>query len=1205
MTQRKLALKFKTIVTLLIATQLATGSQLSFAANGSSNSNSASTEEERQAAPLLSLAFELDRSQEGELPKETVDTFLLAHQRLEVFQGKGDLRTSRLYELSAINLDLPSVLPPNFDRDVRAQIDPETRLLTLDLLRDGNIVARQHLPESLKVAAVARDKELLVILSTTGELYAMDMGYARAQIFKGPMPIVRLVQTGVSTSAKGGIQAQFISRGVKPVEINATSADGIYPLDRPLSNGSIVKAGDLLLYTEDASGRRAKGLFDRDVIKTQLYTAEAVIAMLAYQLSPPADAPVVLERLALFLKDAELRTQAANLSGQLSPLMKDALTAIPEAALNKLLDRAGNNASDLKHDRDRMTVQEWSQFFRALRERALRAVESDERMDEAKREQLRTAIRRGEFGADWREILELVGASEKSVQEASIPRALFHRVMTSRSMKLMAMIAGGGALMAAADISLFGGAGGVWAVYLAGKAFRDYAPDVLKDEVYRITLLKSTLALSAFVPLMSAIGHLYSKATGLNWPSRKALAAMGLKVYGTLMLPFYHHVARLARQPNFLEAWKRGMPALQTVRADSNLGRSIGLDRDVRVGVNNPFLRGQEHQDALSRSSKARSAVVIQRQRIQALAGTLALLVASEQSNLDPATLASLLENKDTAFTRQQLEKLAKSPEFRKTWVKYAREINLNLLRLQRGEYMPELDEVPLEQIAKFYEMAKGVAARAQNRIPALELFHDAWIKGRAAPSYLRQSVANFGTAEYEFLKAIEPSNFVVSEFWAQFVTDYLLAVGQVAVVGDRARMDKPDDLAASEKSFLWTTGGHRYDMMDQVRIYGVDVPARLALVYQRTKPVVENAYDPIEQLSLVGTRTKEGVATGLVTWFGGALNVNRADYGSIFMRDLVSKLRTVQAAAVMGITARVLGGGQHIADAIPAFIVTLFAADWTYRYVWKPVNRGNQVYGEKLDERERILMNAKTELARGLRTGDTHATLSGTKKLVSLYSTEDATEPIADLAVSIEQAEKMFASTSPEAIAEYQREFRETTDVMQALQTALSSGDETAIAGAKAKLLELYRQADPANAVARLNLSALELLEYALKTPPFATAQRSGLTWTTTLTGALITTYLGTTLLVDNFQKNIDWSERFISVGWKTAAFYIGVVVGQRAIDRLAEAWRGSRMEEFVKNKFELIAEQWKQAKTSFRPQKAQEAPVIIRSCNALFGGF
>lgn len=1102
----------------------------------------------QSAPPAFEQALsELEEAQEGSLPQTKSDAFHLTGQTLEILQG----RRAGHYSLSNPNLDLPAVIAPDYDRDVITRIDPTTGRVSLDLVVKGQVIARHLLSADITAAAVTQDKELLTILATNGDLYVVDVGYSRTNAFTSPLPVVRLLNTGVLASQQDGTHISFITRGLQPFSLRDTPADAIVPLDRDArvqsEPGDSLVAGDLLIYRQTPEGRKFLGLLDRSVIKTQLYTAEAVIAMMAFQVSPPDDADAALASLAKAQKDADVQRESANQSDNQNPLVRDALSALPMGVVQSLLARAQSNRGDITRPRDRFSLAEWATQFERLRAHAMAGFEEDKKVDEALRTRVRQGLLQGNFGSDWQAIAQ---SAQRPAQEESrwIPRLLFHRFMKPKAMKIIAVIAAGGAAMSGVDIHLLGGSGAAWAVHLTNQLYNDFVPEVLKDQAYRITLLKSSLYLSAFVPLLWASGLISSKVRGVPWSAAKSIAAGGMRIYGELMLPFYHRLAKLARQPNFIKSLQNGISPLTLVRADSDLGRAVGLQSDTRVGVNNPFLTGQAHQDNVTVKAKALSKLAEEERRKRALAWTLALLVASEQSELDPATLGALMQNDQAQLAQEQMEKLASDPAFQKKWANIAEELQHNLLKMQSGKMNEDLSTLSTDDLEAYYRLARETATAIEARKGMTKLLAQARNKWRKIKSNLGPNLANFGLAEYDFLKSAEPSNFVVSQFWKQFVIDYLLSVGQVAVIGDRANLHDPQALAAQEGEFLATSPGHRFDMIDQVRIYGINLPARMALVYQRVKPVTDGSYDPIENTSLTGVERADSLINGMRRWIMGASNVVDADYGGIWLRSLSRSIKTIQANLVMALAGRVLFANQPLGEAIPAFAFGMVWGMWAFGWMWEPINRGTQMYEEHIEEKREKLTNAKTTLGRGLRTGDSATILEGARALVQLYEQSSGPNGASSMNETLNQLESLIKELPAAELAKMQSELNASRNLTAELERAIQDGDIHRIKLAKQKLIDALTS-DPAHTAILMRMNGLSLLEHALQTPPFATKPSKWQGWFTVGFGAVITTYYATAMSVDMFRPNISWAEKLIEATLLSAALYTGIYYGQKAL--------------------------------------------------------
>jgi hypothetical protein len=1101
------------ILIALVIFDLALGANFkhyAFAGPGAHNQISVANSESSGSAglPYERVLKELDSAQPGQLPKNTTDAFHLLDQSLEVFDG----RFAGKYNLDRLDISLPQIAITDFDAEVRVSINPKTKVLEFNYINKAGKTLAKHSFNKIEVVSYAIDKEVLVLLDRSGKALSLDMGYVREYVFKSPLPVVELLKTNLVERFGEHLAVGFINRKLEPFD-STVDPDGhtIVPLDVPLT------AGDLAIWSITDKGRSMVAGFNRSVIKTQLYTAEAMLAMMAFQFDPTPEKEGVMEGVKLLSLP-----QSNGSENNMGNAYQEILAGLPARAVNRLLTRAMANKANINNPRDQFYLDEWRNQFTQMLEK------SKNEQQAAVQAQL----------PKWREAVKT-------------PADLFHKVITSRATKTMATIILASTTVYAVDSLQYAGQGVIWATHLINEVYNLYIPDVIKDSSYRVTLLKSSLALSAFVPLVLAAGHLYAKVKGVTWSAQKSLATMSMRIYGALMLPFWHYLAQIVRQPNFIRSLQLGINPLTKISKDSVLGQKLGVDESVIPAFNNPFLNQEKMAQKLESNVKIQNAIYSQKSRTRALAWALALQTVSEEFKVDPVSISTLIDSNGIKLSDQQIEKLTESPEFKRAWMENANELYVQFSRMKKNEIIEDFNKIDPQELAQYYAIAKETTRLLKQRSNLSRVFGRLVIHWRNFSENTIVGLANFGINEHRFLKSAEPSDFVTSQFWKQFISDYLLSIGQVGVIGDRANLNDPQALAADEKSLLWTTPGHRFDMIDQVRIYMINVPARLALVYQNLKEVSENSYDPVENKSMLGTEKSESFWAGMKEWTKSAGNIVQAGYGFIWNRSLLRTVKSLQANLIMAAIGRIVFGGQSLLPALGAFTYGFVWAQWQFGWLWEPVNRGNQMYQERLDQQKEKFLSAKAKLAKALRLDNLPLIAEASDELAAFYDDSFGKRDVLDRITG--EGLRILRDVDSEEMAEMQQNMKLNKEALKNLQQALLSGDPQELEKTRLKIVETYQvnQSLNTNDLVQIGkMDAVALLEFALKTPPFVTQPNAMVEWTTTMAGALITTYWGTTMSVLTFRPDISWTEKIAEAGVLSALLYAGTYYGQKALN-------------------------------------------------------
>ncbi|MCM0605466.1 MAG: hypothetical protein KA715_05200 [Xanthomonadaceae bacterium] len=849
--------------------------------------------------------------------------------------------------------------------------------------------------------------------------------------------------------------------------------------DAIVPENKIWNAGDVAIETEFPQ-RKLFQVLDRETIKMQIGTAQATLSVL---LAPylPAESQAILNA-----GDVPVQEQDS--------LTDQALQAIGSQQLKILQSLAFRNSSPNEKLRDQFTFDEWMNEFK----------------------------------------------TQKNLVPEVKKVSPWKKTFKADRMKKLALAVGGVFGLGAV---VYTGHDHAWANHIINEVYNNYWPDVLKDQVYRITLLKSTLWLSSFVPILYAAGTLIGKTKG--WSFKKTLATYGIKAYAELSRPFFHHIADLTRQPLFLKTLQLGVSPFKN-----------------SVGFINPLLSKQDHKKEKDQKAAEIAARLDQKKRLTSIAWLMAHTVVSSKTGIDPVTLS---------VAETHPESLKNKEEFNRRWEDTSAELMAVYQQLMdTGSLNADLKSLSKKDIVEFYKVAQSTAEKINSRSSSEQAKKHFKHKWDATISKSIQNISNFGVSEYTYLKTIEPNHFVTEIFWQQFLVDYLLTVDQMALFGDRADLTKPDALAAREGSAFSTNPGHLVDTIDQVVAYNMTVPAMLAMVYQKQPDVsdiktaaqlheinqklTDPKYNPREYITQTPKPIARSYISGIKSWISNSLNIPKADYGSLYLRSIIKKTKTIQAKLIMTLfVGRVLIAGQDIDQAFYGFIYYFIWSNWSYAWIWEPVNRGIQMDMDDISELTQKLQRATTLISQGGRLNEEDRWKEGYKELQSLFDLSISKAP-KELREALREIEDHLNLPQSERISKT-HDVKKYYGYLARLKLAMEKNDSSEITNAYNDLIATYKNGGVSTEELE-KLNAHALMTYALKNPPVFTTENKSVTWTSTLIGALTTTYFATFLMVDSFDESSSWGEKITRVSILSTALYAGTFYGQKLINHLATKW-------------------------------------------------
>jgi len=1069
----------------------------------------------RQILRITEFADGLEAGTLPNLPTSEFDAFHLANQRLEVLESGG---TIDVFDLSKLNVELPIVAFTN----IEVQFDTKKEELIFNAIRNNETVAR-HVMSNIPINAIARDKEILSLIDPSGNLHALDMGYVTQQVFKSPIPVFQNLWEApeeLKTLKETEFSASYLTRGLEPPQEELLkNSKGLIPKDA--QGEPLLTAGDLIVRVKTKEKERLVGIFPREIITQKIQEGSSVLQWLSLSVSPDGISPELTLEILRNLKERGLLDESENAQEQLNPLSRNALLALEKEQIELLSERLQANEKLSHRNFDTFTWEEWKTSFTRLQEKA-----KNEEVD------LQTS---------WQELTEPLKAKDP------FQKSRLGQLLQKRSLRILGAIAAGtlGAALISHEFP-------VEAIQTINWIYQNWVPSVLKDASYRIPLLKSMIALVSFWPISVLISKIsgpilkklsekfssnpkvsgYFKELYENWghlSSWQKIVSVGMRFYAQLIYPYWNLVfKKILRQPNFIGTLEGGLNPFTRIKADSQIGKKIGLDRDQFLGINSPLQSKKEASENLRIQSELQSKVLEKNKKHQTLAWILATLAVHEESGIDPATLLSAASG---GLPLKQLNQVLNDPELLKDWDLASEKIYKELKSIDVFKEQSELSELDPEEILNFYKLAKTIANQIKsetNHLKTLQWLAQRFKKGAISKA---RSLLGLGTSDHEFLKKIYANEFVSQQVQQEFTTDHLMVVGIIGLIGERADLSHPENLSADPNGLLWTSGPHLYDLVTNTFAHFFASGASLALVFQGRPQVVETLYEPLENRLYQSKDRQQGFVNGSLEWIKDVVNPLKADLGGIVVKRLSKRLTTIQAGLTLALTFRWAFGGQDPSVALRAWSLFFLAAPWFYGWVWDPIQRGNQMQGERLKEREERLKEARRKISYGLRgvqneTPPEASLKEGYQELFQLYE-ENNSLALKKLEQAIKKATEVNKLLLQEKDPLHPMDSIPTEKenlyyaLLLRLTEALSSKDQKEINKSTSLLKTLLSQKQEVDLHELRKLTAPELLEFSVSNPPVYTRSHGLITWLTTWGGAIGSTILAIPLSVMTFQPD------------------------------------------------------------------------------------
>jgi hypothetical protein len=954
----KSKLGFRTLLSFLIAIEMAIAPTASVWAIEPQLPKVAATDNSTGRDDIEKFARAIESGQE--LPKS--DPFYFAGQYVEVFEGAENPISTYRFESAAVEM------PRLAFTLLRAKFDRESKTLIIEAIRGANengenglLVARQYIP-NMDAVALAQDNEILSIIDAQGRLHAVDWGYVASQVFRSPIPVFSKLHVPLQPTnlAPLKVKATYITAGVKPFREADVAPGVVLPLNA--KNEVQMTAGDLLVTATDDDGQEhVMGVYDRSVTHTRIENGSNLLDIEAALIS---EDPRNLDMIAGQLRQEEERYEEFTKErDHLEESLTDPIVALALRSLGKeqnevLRARSVDHRKYGERESDKFTLSEWNLLYENIINRPDVGSMTPE-----------------EVAKKWNTLLPKLDTSTLKVK-----REARFNVWGKMAVGATAYMAGGVLLghyhEAFQQISTLN-----W-------MYENMFPAVLKDAEYRMPLLKSTLVLAAAWPAAVGASYLVGKSLkGLNqvvqahdgrvarlirdlnknWgdlTNWQRITSFGMRIYSELVLGFWiTGIERLGRQKTFFTAANSGVNPFQKIQPDSAVGQKVGITEAARVGLINPFLTGEQRSEQLKIKNALIGAVKSEKDNLRAHAWLLAAIAVSETHNIDIGTL--LLSEGRKSPKLANLEELLRDPKARNDWELVTEEIQSKLLSLPYELQKDGLDKVNIEEFREQYKLAKKTAEALAAMDPRRKLLKKLRMRSKEKGLALKHWLINLGRTEFTFLKSVYTNKYVSEQTEREFVSDHLLSVYQLALMGQRANLDDPGQLAASANGLLWTTPQHWTDEGQNVYIHFFVSGARLALVAQAVKPEEEQTYLPREDAFYEpNQKTRQKFLPGLKQWTKDVLHPEKGNIGGWVMRYWKRQAGTIQAYLIVGELMRTSLGNQTAEAALMGMAIAWFAQSWFFGWVWWPLQVGNRQYENHFEEVNKELNSARRHLA-------------------------------------------------------------------------------------------------------------------------------------------------------------------------------------------------------------------------------------------------
>lgn len=1110
---------------------------------------------------INSLIEEIKEADEHQAPEDIPDPYHLSQQYLLLMRKDGN-RADRYHLVGGSAGGLPSVITR----------PDKVRAIEFDGYLAFRYKSAVHVVESIRPLAMVSDTELLVVIDEQGDVYAVDMSFARGEaLFKSPVPVHKTLMSIPVTGSS--LQLSFATRGLAPFN-HIKTASGVV---EKISDQRRFTAGDLIVWQKIGDRRVLIEVISRDFVVTEINNGNYFLASLIYEIR--GDKPSEIARA---IKVEEIngqqprdnRSHIENTSEQAKQIMQ----SIDAKRIEKMVlrDVAINTY------RDSFTYSDWQRDYLMLKHQARVVIEELEESvnkkykiikdltDQQKLDDLKEQLRKGDLSSSWitlsesrvedlrdmiidritvlkalktpeanakidelQEILASydyrrlwdnpqllvdVGTTEASPFRLKVERIRYRYFNSDNLLNIAGIIGGVGTIGA----TLYASA---W-LLKSGFTLRSHLiPDPLRKpklpqrseplvgagynyvrDRYRRYIIWATIAGLALIPTVAIVSHLGARTTGEDWDFRKQLALVGMRTYSTLALPFWHYFSRWTGQTTLMPAMAARVSPFEAVDGNSAIGQSLGLKdgESIRVGFRNPFLADKEDAEGLRR----RAIAVLQQQktRAQAIGWEMAANIM-----WGDYLFGKKIEEVDRDALIIELQK----DDFKRKWKKLAVNLEQQIYQLYKSGVYQDLRLVTTDNA---YTYLKKVTPESL-LIDTEENFVNELKAGAGKlVAETGRLLATASVDDFTYLQTADPDDFIASELWIGFMIDFVSVVVWESIYGARSKVFHPKvndpktgggigHLTATNRFPYWG-GEHTEMLLGQIYAHQVAAQGRYSLIFQKLKRVQATNYQPHEGTVLKGRDNPQSFWGGLAGLSRDAVDLRNLDVGSKYAKSLFVGITMFQAGFLYNLVARSLFAGVRLKSLIPQHLFNFSFGIWGFAWPWIYYYSARQLGETKLEVRNGMFDEAKVRMA----MHDPQQRQEGYQAMVATYR-QFYGQPPPILVAEIKQVEDSLQ------IAQDERLPAKAMLPYLGLLVTLSASESLV------EKRRIYRRIidhiDNATDYQPTDSDLEQMVMFAMLNPAFPDKIGASVSFVGILTGAIVTTWLGSVFHRKSFDKS------------------------------------------------------------------------------------
>jgi len=466
------------------------------------------------------------------------------------------------------------------------------------------------------------------------------------------------------------------------------------------------------------------------------------------------------------------------------------------------------------------------------------------------------------------------------------------------------------------------------------------------------------------IKLLGRLSHRAHKAAllykDLDWKQR--IITISAQPCAMLMNMFYNYIFAALNQPTMF-VLANGISPLTYVSHNNSLGKRLNMtpeDKSYFVGFNKITYNKEKIDEIRSKQQNALDLIAKDKSKTKELAIRLATLVVASEENLDISTLRLAVDNPEAL---KDLPNIQSNKTLQKKWEIISQTTLVELMSLQSREKI-NINDLSSEDLMKAIQLTKKIAKIIKSDKKLSLILLKLKVQSKTIMLNVFSSFAKFGQEEYQKLRTMIASKFIASQTWSEFWIDQLFVVVLYAIIGERANLNDPANLAhVAVGGFLWSTRAHWIDIFYNIWGHLVYAGPKGMLMYQTVKAKTETNYIPLSTLLIESNARAEKFWPAAAKWLYAFKNVKEMNLGNYYAKFLKRQVTTFQAGLISAVLVRHFVGEMSWQHAFMGWAIFEVSKTLAYGWPWEFLRVGNQYEEDRIEEKSNALKKVQLDV--------------------------------------------------------------------------------------------------------------------------------------------------------------------------------------------------------------------------------------------------